>query len=245
MTITNLNERYSRWVLFAVTCFTCLSINADTNKKNDTHYNDAGFFDIHVCNWPGRNPFFLAVFSTYRFNELKSVKVFRADGSELGRLSLWRYRLILKKGKPEKRVFISEFNISTNDKTGWYSATIELKDGSRYRARDMVLLETLEKSSAVFPADKQKLAVPPTYLEWRAIPGAGFYKLYIRDLWDGGKLIHESKLLRNNRYELPPGLIQPGGLYSWKVNARDVNEDPRLGDFNSGSLSDYAQFSVE
>lgn len=245
MTIKNLNKRHSRWILLVVTCFTCISINADTNKKNDTHYNAAGFFDLHVCNWPDRDPFFLAVFSTYRFKELKSVKVYRADGSLLGRLNLFRYRLILKKGKPQKRAFISEFNISAQDKSGWYSASIELKDGSQYQARDLVELETLGKARIVFPGNKKKLAKPPAYLEWDAIPGARFYKVFVRDLWEGGKLILETKLIKSNRYQLPNGLIEPGGWYSWKVHARDVNEDIKFGDFNRGSISAEYRFSVE
>lgn len=245
MTITSLDYKISTWIIFAITCFACLSASADAGRKNDTHYNDAGFFDVHVCNWPDRKPFFLAIFSTYKFKELKSIKVFRADGSELGRLNLLRYRLILKKGKPEKRAFISEFNISKRDTTGWYSATIEFKDGTQYQARDLVLLETLEKARIVFPANKKKLPKPPAYLEWKAIPGAKFYRVFVRDQWEGGKLILETRLIKSNRYQLPPGLIEAGGWYSWKVHARDVNEDIKLGDFNRGSISTESEFSVE
>lgn len=234
-----------RLYIFTTIFFLFLPAGAEAHKKNDVHYNEMGFFDVHICNWPNRNPFILAVFSTYRFEDIKSVTIFRPDGSELGKLNLSRYRLIQKKGKPEKRAFLTEFELSTSEKTGWYSATAELNTGKQFKARDLVQIRQLGMSQAVFPADKQKLAKPPTYLEWQAVPGAKFYKLYIRDMWEGGKLILETKLLKSNRYELPRGLIQQGGLYSWKVNARDANEDPQLGDFNSGSLTKYAEFSVE
>jgi hypothetical protein len=44
---------------------------------------------------------------------------------------------------------------------------------------------------------------------------------------------------------LPPGLIEDGGYYSWLIHARDINEDIKLGDFNSGSLSTPVTFSVD
>jgi hypothetical protein len=44
---------------------------------------------------------------------------------------------------------------------------------------------------------------------------------------------------------LPPGLIEDGGYYSWLIHARDINEDIKLGDFNSGSMSTPVSFSVD
>jgi len=43
---------------------------------------------------------------------------------------------------------------------------------------------------------------------------------------------------------LPKDLIESGGLYSWRIHARDINEDIKLGDFNHGSLSPKLTFSV-
>ena len=43
---------------------------------------------------------------------------------------------------------------------------------------------------------------------------------------------------------LPDDLLEYGGYYSWRVDARDVNEDVRLGDFNMGSLSAWQEFTI-
>ena len=40
------------------------------------------------------------------------------------------------------------------------------------------------------------------------------------------------------------GMAKRGGMYSWIVHSRDVNEDLLLGDFNHGSLSKPVVFSV-
>ncbi|MGD2054983.1 MAG: hypothetical protein PVG45_12860, partial [Gammaproteobacteria bacterium] len=49
---------------------------APANKKaNDPHYTPAGFFDIHVCNWPDRELFFMPLFSTVRYDEITALDV--------------------------------------------------------------------------------------------------------------------------------------------------------------------------
>lgn len=232
-------------VLTVCFVFVSMATHGATDKKNDPHYNAAGFFDLHVCNWPNRKPFILAVFTTYQFDKLKSVTVHRPDGSVVGVLDPARYRVIQKKGKPEKRGFLTQFEITDADKEGWYSATIEFKDGTRHTAKDVVTFGKLGIAGAVFPKPKQELDQPPAYLEWDAIPGAGFYRVYVRDIWNGNELIYQSKIVNTNRVELPKGLLVPGGLYNWRIQARDVNEDVKLGDFNLGSLSGEIEFGIK
>jgi len=67
----------------------------------------------------------------------------------------------------------------------------------------------------------------------------------IKDLWNDEKMVYSSKLLKEPRLVVPSGLLQPGGYYSWLVHARDVNEDPVLGDFNRGSQTDAIEFSIK
>ena len=67
----------------------------------------------------------------------------------------------------------------------------------------------------------------------------------MRDLWDESKLIFSSKLLDKPSVQLPAGLLEAGGYYSWIVHARDLNEHFMLGDFNHGSLSATVHFSIE
>lgn len=238
-------SRLLQWMILFLAVLAASTGNSASNKKNDVHYSEAGFFDMHVCNWPGRELFFLVVFSTFKYDQIRSVTIFRPDGSVLGKMDLSRYKVVMNKGKPEKRAFINQFGREKGDANGWYRADVELANGEHYEARDYVEIRRLDMARAVAPRNEEELATPPDQIEWEAIPGARFYKLFIRDLWDDGRLIHESKLLKTHRYSLPKGLLNPGGWYSWKVHARDVNEDPRLGDFNHGSLSDEVQFTIQ
>jgi hypothetical protein len=51
-------------------------------------------------------------------------------------------------------------------------------------------------------------------------------------------------MLPKPELKLKPGLLKPGGYYSWRVHARDSNGNVLLGDFNHGSLSTPITFSL-
>ena len=63
---TSIRARLPTLLLLASSCLP----GAQAAMPGDTHHNDAGFFDIHVCNWPGRPPFFMPLFSMARFNKV-------------------------------------------------------------------------------------------------------------------------------------------------------------------------------
>jgi hypothetical protein len=221
-------------------------IHASGNQEvpaKDPHYTDAGFFDIHVCNWPDRPTFFMIVFSTVDFGAVKNIEVMTPGKQPLATLDLGRYRTIKNKDAPEKRVFINQVDIPPGSTDGWYSARITLIDGSEFNARDLVKLSRLPQTTGQVPANESEVALPRS-LRWDPVPGARFYQVFIRDLWNEGELIHTSKLLDRPELVLPEGLLEPGGYYSWIVHARDTNEDVLLGDFNHGSLNRPATFSV-
>jgi hypothetical protein len=209
-----------------------------------THHTDAGFFDIHVCNWPDRPVFLMALFSTTRFSEIREVAVFDPAGHKLAELDPNRYRLVQSPGKPEKRVFIANINLPQNPADGWYSTQVTMRSGERYGARDYVAIGKLARAANMIPANGAENVPLPRELTWDPIPGAKFYQVFIKDLWDGERLIFTSPMLDSAQLVLPPGLLQPGGAYAWRVHARDVNDDPVLGDFNLGSLSAELKFSV-
>lgn len=208
------------------------------------HRVSLGFFDIHVCNWNDRPQFFMALFSTTRYDEIAAIEVFDPDGRTLGTLDLTKYRLTVVPGKPEKRVFISQIPVPAGAKDGWYSARIIPRSGAPLVARDFVVIATLPIISGAQPKSDADDIPLPKELRWSAAAGAKFYQVFIQDLWDGEKLIYTSPFLHEPRLALPPGLIKPGGLYAWRVHARDVNEHELLGDFNHGSLSPVMKFSV-
>lgn len=225
--------------------FYAASLFAGDEHRGDPHYGAAGFFDLHVCNWPEEHLFFLAVFSSYRFADIQSVTVYDTQDRRIGQVSLERYRLIRKKGKPEKRAFISRLPIPADAKDGWYRAEVLTRDGKTHHFRDDVRLGILPIASGLQPANNAILTQVPQKLTWDAVPGARYYKVYLRDIWNDGKVVFESKLVTRPEAILPKGLLQADGWYAWKVSARDSNEHPRLGDFNQGSLTAEIQFQIQ
>jgi hypothetical protein len=213
-------------------------------RAGDPHYTEVGFFDIHVCHWPQRPMFYMALFSTTRFAELREVAVHFPDGRLLTRLDLNRYRVVRAPGKPEKRVFITQIDLPKDAPDGWYDARVVLQDGREYRTRDFVRIARMPQATGLTPASGDMPIALPKELRWNPVPGASHYQVFIKDLWEGGQEIFSSKLVTSNALALPPGLLKPGGLYSWLVHARDINEHPELGDFNHGSLSPEVLFTT-
>ena len=234
-----------RILLPALLCLAGQS-GADSSSPllQDPHTSEAGFFDIHVCNWPGRELFFMSLLSTPRYDEVEQVEVFFPNGSLLTELDLNNYRTIHRKGKPDKRVFMNEVDVPPGAPDGWYSTRVTLKNGKRHIARDYVILSALPQAVGQVPAHEAEVQGVPKQLGWEPVPGAGHYQVFIRDLWNEGKLIFSSKLLDEPVLPLPDGLLEPGGYYSWIVHARDLNEHFMLGDFNNGSISPVYTFSI-
>jgi len=210
----------------------------------DRHYNKIGFFDVHVCNWPDQPLFLMPLLSTTRYDDIANVDIFYPDGRQLAELNLSRFRILETRDAPKKHVFINQIGLPEDAVEGWYSAQITLKNGETVSARDYVVLSKLGRADGQNPAHEETLASPPEKLSWNPVPGANFYQVFIRDQWEDDKLIYTSKLLTEPSLTLPPGLVKQGGYYSWLIHARDINEDIKLGDFNSGSLSTVMTFSV-
>jgi hypothetical protein len=213
-------------------------------RGNDLHYTSAGFFDIHVCNWPDRELFFMPLFSTTRYSEITGIEVRSPDGNALTSLNLEKFMVRKPKGKPEKHVFINQLDVPDNASDGWYEATISLADGTRLNAKDYVIISRLPRPSGMNPPDGAERIPLPEKLTWSAVEQASYYQVFIRDRWDDDTLIYTSKLLREPELAVPPGLLQADGLYSWQIHARDTNQDVLLGDFNKGSMSATATFST-
>ena len=219
------------------------SPSADTLHKDDPHYTTSGFFDIHVCNWPDRELFFMPLFSTIHYREITDIKIQQPDGKILTSLDLKKFKLLKPKGKPEKHVFMSQMDVPENSMDGWYTATISLTDGTKVIAKDYVIISRLPRASEMNPPDGAEQVPIPEKLTWSGAEKS-YYQVFIRDIWNDSKLIYRSKLLSKPELAVPPGLLEPDGLYSWQIHARDVNEDILLGDFNKGSMSLIATFST-
>ena len=217
---------------------------ATSSKDEDPHYTPAGFFDLHVCNWPDRKLFFMPLFSTTRYNEIDKIDVQYPDGQIITSLDLDNFMAVKRKNKPEKRVFMSQVNVPEGAVDGWYLVTVTLSDGTQITAKDYVIISSLDRVSEFNPPDGAEDVPVPKKLSWTPVKDANHYQVFIRDKWNEDKLIHSSKVLDKPEFVVPAGLLEPDGLYSWKVHARDINEDPVLGDFNKGSMSRAATFST-
>jgi len=68
-----MNYRVTLYILSLI----LVAVNAaQADVQKDTHYNDIGFFDIHVCNLPDRQLFFMPLFqplATMTLRRLKSL----------------------------------------------------------------------------------------------------------------------------------------------------------------------------
>lgn len=212
-------------------------------RANDPHYTDAGFFDIHVCNWPDRPVFFMSLFSTKQYKDINRIEIFAPSGKKITDIGMERFRVIKSKKQDDKRVFLTQTPVGGKPEQGWYLARITMRDGKVIESHDYVMNETMSRASGIVPADNSEVPVPKE-LSWKPINGAKHYRVFIKDLWDNEKLVLASKLLDQPKFVVPKGLVKPDGLYSWRVHARDVNEHILLGDFNHGSLSKEWQFST-
>lgn len=211
---------------------------------NDPHYTPAGFFDIHVCNWPDQPLFLMALFSTTKFREVARIDMFGPDGRDLGPMDLNRYRSAGGTGAEEKRVMITHYPIPSPSAEGWYVAKITLKDGTVHESKDHVVKAVLPFAKGHSPADGAEGVPLPTELKWDPVPGASHYQIYLRDEWESERYLLTSKIIPETSLPLPPGLLKPGGSYSWRVHARNINGSPEWGDFNHGSLAKEAKFSI-
>lgn len=208
----------------------------------DPHRNDMGFFDLHLCNWPERPAFFKALFSTQQFAQVAKMEVLAPDGHSVGELSLDNFRSVHPAGKPEKRVFLNDLVVPSGSKDGWYSIRVTDKAGIVHTATDYVVMGRLLPATKLLPNTEDDIPLPQQ-LQWDAVSGAKHYQVFVRDEF-ANKLVFESKLLDKPQVAIPAEVLQADGYYSWVVHARDVNENVILGDFNSGSLSEKAFFSV-
>jgi len=119
-----------RSLLFILTLMIAAGSGYAENAEHpgDSHYNDVGFFDIHLCNWPDRAPFYLAVFSTRQFNDLKSVDLLNARGEQFASLDLSKYKVSHTNDKAEKRIYMSQIQRTANYVDGWFSAKISIAE---------------------------------------------------------------------------------------------------------------------
>lgn len=221
------------------------SVSAEdaTILHKDPHVNEMGFFDMHLCNWPDRNHFFKILFSTTKFDDVASMEIFTPEGESLTVLDKNKFMHLQRKKKPDKRVFMLNLDVPDTATTGWYSIKVHDNKGQEYSAQDYVVMSRLQRASGMSPSDDAEDVALPVILKWAAVPGANWYRIYIRDVWTD-KLVFQSRLQPQTFVGVPASKLEPGGYYSWTIHSRDTNEHILLGDFHMGSMSEKAHFSI-
>lgn len=237
--------RNSRQLILVLSLLFHSNLYAEESLKftNDPHYNDIGFFDIHICNWPERPIFFKILFSSEKYNQIESMDVFTPDNQLLVSLDKNKFMHLKRNNKPNKKVFMLEIDVPDSASTGWYSIDVQAKDGTTYQAKDYVVMTRLEQVSKLQPSGEDKTFSLPITLTWEPVAGSQYYQAYVRDVWTE-KLVFKSKLLNKPEIQIPEDKLKPGGDYYWVVHARDTNEHVLLGDFHMGSLSNKTFFTV-
>lgn len=240
-----MNIKFSLAVVMFFTVIFSLGLTESlADEYGDKHYSKEGFFDIHVCNWPNRPPFFMVLYSTEKFSDLVSVSIYDTNNHKLGNLNLTKFRLIKQKNKPEKKVFISQFDIPKNAKNGVYTSKAVFKTSGTVKNSDFVVINKLPIAKAKFPANNSNLKSIPEKLSWHPVIGAQYYQVFVRDIW-GDNTVTSSKLITKPYISTKEFNLQSGGVYQWKIHSRDVNEHILFGDFNHGSLSSDFEFTIQ
>jgi hypothetical protein len=229
--------------LFMLATSCLLSGTAYAGNEGDPHYTRAGFFDVHVCNWPENPRFLMALFSTLHFDAVARVSVFAPDGRFVGDLDLTQFRAFKTRSGQSKRVYLAHFDLPEKAIDGWYRAEVSLSDGSRVEARDYVVHHFMAHPTGPRPVPEASDVPASTELRWDPIPGARYYEAFVRDVWAGNEAT-ASGLLTEPHWTPPPGVLQAGGTYVWRIHARDSDGNVLLGDFNHGSLSPEMLFTV-
>lgn len=229
-------------VAMGATLTACASDNTVADAR-DPHETPAGYFDLHICNWPDRPPFVVALFVAADSNNLRRVEVLRPDGRPLGEVNLTKYERRVDENGRELRAYKTFLPLPKDAPAGWYSARVSLRDGRAQQARDYVQVQILPQAKIVQPANGQDNLAGNAELRWQPVPGATHYRVFIKDAW-AGQQIFKSDLLTQPRLRVPRGVLQPNGSYAWRVHARSGGPEATWGEFNHGSLNSEATFAL-
>lgn len=165
--------------------------------SDDPHKAPLGYWDIHVCNWPDRPPFYLTIFKTEHYDQLQSIEVFTPDGKSVGFFEMEKFLDFQRNGKQPLRVLLTHMLLPPEEPEGWFTAIITGKDGRRYLVKDYLVMNIMARAENQEPPHESEVEVP-WELNWSPVPGAKHYRVWIRDLWDNGKQIYRSGLLNES-----------------------------------------------
>ncbi len=232
-------------LIILTSIFTQSTLIAEVSRvvDKDPHYNQIGFFDIHLCNWPERPNFFKVLFSSEKYKQIDSMNIYTPDEKLLISLDKQNFKTMKRKNKPDKRLYMVDIDVPDIASTGWYRIDVKTNTGKVHSAEDYVVMTRLDKVTEMQPSGEDKEFSIPINLQWTPVPGAQFYQVFVRDAWTG-KMVYQSKLINTNKIKIPDEKLVPGGYYSWAVHARDTNEHILLGDFHMGSISNKIFFNV-
>lgn len=225
-------------VIFAAAC-----AEGERPPATDPHYTKAGYFDMHVCNWPDRPLFFVALLTTKQHRDIAEVAVMRPDGVSLGNIDLSRSEPLAGDGDVELRTFKTHIQIPPGSPDGWYMARIRLKNGSEFLARDYVNVRAMPPVTITTPLGDDT-PMQQRKVAWRPLPQTAYYRVIIKDPFQDKKIVYKSDLLTEPQFTIPPGILEKNGAYILRIHARNASGDPKWGDFNHGSMNAEVAFTA-
>ncbi|UCB55541.1 MAG: hypothetical protein JSW45_03155, partial [Thiotrichales bacterium] len=176
---------FAPFILPLVFLIGAVAYAGDPRNPDDPHYTTSGFFDVHICNWPDRAPFYMVLYSTENHQDIQSVDISGANGKLIGKLDLETYRF--SENEPGTRILISHLPISRDYEDGWFVAKIRMKNGETQTATDLVIHKIMPEISGYQPKDGAEDIPLPDVLTWDDTFGAYWYRVWIRDNWNDRK----------------------------------------------------------
>lgn len=234
------------WIVFALSIQFSTGVQSEElvpPDKLDFHKTELGIWDIHVCNWPDRPPFYLSTFITEKFDEIDNIEVFDPAGKNVGSLDLEKFLTVKREEKPDLRIYVTQLPMAEGEPSGIFSAQITTANNKRLLANDYLVMAVMDRISVVSPVNGAEVSIP-WELSWTPPKGAQYHRVWIKDMWNDGKQIFDSGYFQGSAVEIAEGLLEPGGLYQWRIHSRDTQDHILLGRFNHGSLTDWMEFSI-
>jgi len=130
---------------------------------------------------------------------------------------------------------------------GTYTFTVTDYDGNTSAFTDTLVINPLEVPTSLSPANGEYVKNTTPTIKWNIVPEASLYRVKIyRGIDSNTDEIYKSEYLSINSHTVPPGILQEGRSYNYRVFA--YREDPRIDLDNMSSSpsrsSERLQFTV-
>ncbi len=100
---------------------------------------------------------------------------------------------------------------------GEHTFTVTDFDGNETQATEDLSINELPIPTGLVPDNDGAVFTTTPSIDWDDVPGAQSYRVRIYDGWDGS--VHNSDYLSVSVYTVPPGVLEDGKVYSYRIDA--------------------------